>query len=116
MAFAAISWAAPSSAQNCDARWPQLQFVRDDLQRATNEGDLASAQDYADRARRGFDHLAALAGRCDCPPAASKFEEAAVGIRRAQDADSRKDLREIINDAKAAFDTAQGRLQDCRKR
>lgn len=106
----------PAIAQNCDARWPQLQFARDDLQRATNEGDLASAQDYADRARRRFDNLAALAARCDCPSAASKFEEAAAGMRRAQDAESRKELRETATGARTLFEAAQTQLQSCRKR
>lgn len=108
--------AGPSAAQVCDSRWPQLQFARDDLQRAASEGDLASAQDFADRARREFDQLASLSIRCGCRPAASIFEDASVRIRQAQDAESRKDLREIINSAKTTFDGAQPQLEACRKR
>ena len=113
---AMMALAGPAAAQGCDARWPQLQFARDDMQRAGSEGDLASAQDYADRARRGSDHLAALSTRCDCAPAAAKFEETAAALRRAQDVDSRKDLREVVSGAKALFQAAQTQLQECRKR
>jgi hypothetical protein len=106
----------PAYAQDCDARWPQLQFARDDLQRAATEGDLPSAQDYADRARRRFDNLATLATRCECPSAASKFEEATADMRRAQEAESRKDLREAASSARTRFEAAQAQLQSCRKR
>lgn len=115
-ALAMASLLGPATAQDCDARWPQLQFVRDDLQRAANEGDLASAQDYADRARRRFDNLATLATRCECPSAASKFEEAATDMRHAQDAESRKDLRSAASEARTRFEAAQAQLQNCRKR
>lgn len=115
LAAALVMPAGPAAAQGCDTRWPQLQFARDDMQRAGNEGDLASAQDYADRARRGSDHLAALATRCECAPAAAKFEETAAALRRAQDVDSRKDLRDVINGAKSLFQAAQAQLQECRK-
>ena len=106
----------PAVAEICDSRWPQLQFARDDLQRAANEGDLASAQDFADRARREFDHLATLADRCGCSPAATQFEGLARQIRQTQDAESRKELREMINAAKPLLEAALGQLQDCRKR
>lgn len=115
-ALMAMLSVGPAMAQDCDARSPQLQFAREDLQRAANEGDLASAQDYADRARRRFDNLATLAARCDCPSAASKFEAAAAGMRRAQDAESRKELRETAIEARALFEAAQTQLQSCRKR
>lgn len=114
-AIAATLWSSQAAAQDCDARWPQLQFARDDLQRAATEGDLASALDYADRARRRFDSLATQAARCECPPAAAKFEEAAVGMRRAQNAESRKELREVTSGAKTTFEAAQAQLQDCGK-
>lgn len=116
LAIGMMALTGTAMAQICDTRWPQLQFARDDLQRAAGEGDLASAQDFADRARREFDQLAALAIRCGCPPAASAFEEANVRIRRAQEAESRKDLREIINNAKATFEGALPQLESCRKR
>lgn len=106
----------PAAAEICDSRWPQLQFARDDLQRAATEGDLASAQDFADRARREFDHLATLANRCGCPPAATQFEDLARRVRQTQDAESRKDLRDMINATKPLLEAALGQLQDCRKR
>lgn len=107
---------SPAAAEICDGRWPQLQFARDDLQRAVSEGDLASAQDFAERARREFDQLATLATRCGCPPAATQFEGLARHVRQIQDAESRKELREMINAAKPLLEAALGQLQDCRKR
>lgn len=115
-AMAAILSIGQAAAQDCHARWPQIQYARDDLQRAFTEGDLASAQDYADRARRRFDNLAVQAARCECPPAAARFEEAAAGLRRAQEAESRKELREVAAGAKAMFEAAQAQLEGCRKR
>ncbi|MCK7481385.1 MAG: hypothetical protein M0C28_32505 [Candidatus Moduliflexus flocculans] len=63
---------ASGLAQRCDARPPQSQFAREDLRRAATEGDLATAQDFADRARRGLDRLAGVAARCACAPAQAK--------------------------------------------
>ncbi|MBS1191669.1 MAG: hypothetical protein H6R10_3461 [Rhodocyclaceae bacterium] len=117
MATAALATAAGHcEAQPCDSRWSQVQFARDDLQRAASEGDLASAQDFADRARREFNHLATLAGGCGCGPAEAKFDAVASEVRHAQDAESRKELRETIGRAKALFDEAQALLRECRKR
>lgn len=114
--FGLIAAAGIAEAQTCDPRWPAVQFVRDDLQRAASEGDLPTAQDYADRARREFDHLAGLATRCGCVGAVAKFEDAARQIRRAQDAESRRDLREVIGATRPIFDAALLQLQECGRR
>lgn len=105
-----------AAAQTCDLRSPAVQFARDDLQRAATEGDLPTALDYADRARREFNHLADLATRCGCTAAVEKFEAAAKQIRAAQDADSRKSLREVIGATKPIFDAALQQLQECGRR
>lgn len=103
-------------AQTCDPRWPAVQFARDDLQRAAGEGDLPTAQDYADRARREFNHLAELSMRCGCSAAASAFGQAAEQIRPAQDADSRRALREVVGVTRPAFDAALAQLRACGRR
>lgn len=105
-----------AQAQTCDLRSPPVQFARDDLQRAATEGDLPTALDYADRARREFNHLADLATRCGCSAAIEKFEAAAKQIRAAQDADSRKGLREVVGGTKPIFDAALQQLQECARR
>lgn len=107
--------AAPALAQTCDTRSAQVQFARDNLQRAAIEGDLASAQDFADRARREFDNLAGQATRCGCAPAVAKFAEAAAHIRRTQEAESRQALREIVVSARSLFEAALAVMQDCAK-
>lgn len=112
-AIAAAGWAG---AQTCDLRGPPIQFAREDLQRAANEGDLPTAQDYADRARREFDHLATSASRCGCRLATTKFEEAATQIRRTQEAESRKDLREVIARTRPLFEAALAELRECGRR
>lgn len=105
-----------AAAQTCDVRWPAVQFARDNVQRAATEGDLPTALDYADRARREFNHLADLSTRCGCTAATERFEEAAKLIRPAQDADSRRALREVIANAKPAFDAGLDQLRECGKR
>lgn len=97
----------------CNPRWPTVQFVRDDLQRASREGDLPSALDYADRARRGLEHLAKLSARCACPAAAGQFDEAARRLRPAQAADSRAKLREVVGGVRPLFDQGMERLVAC---
>jgi len=106
---------APAQAQRCDARPPQSQFAREDLRRAVTEGDLATAQDFADRARRGLDQLAGVAARCACAPAQSKFEAASAQVRRARDAESRRELRDVVTGAAPMFDDAMLELRNCAK-
>lgn len=103
------AWAQDS----CNPRWPTVQFVRDDLQRASREGDLPSALDYADRARRDLEQLANLSTRCACPAAAAKFSEAARLLRPAQAAESRKALREVIGGVRPVFDQGMEQLLAC---
>lgn len=105
-----------AEAQTCDPRWPTVQFARDNMQRAASEGDLPTALDYAERARRQFDHLAELSTRCGCDAAADKFEEAAKRIRPAQEADSRKALREVVGATRPSFDAGMQLLQECARR
>jgi hypothetical protein len=106
---------APAQAQRCDPRPPQSQFAREDLRRAATEGDLATAQDFADRARRGLDQLAGVATRCACAPAQAKFEAASAQVRHARDAESRRELRDVITGAVPMFDGAMLELRNCAK-
>lgn len=103
-------------AQQCDPRMPQINFVQDNLHRVTIEGDLATAQDFADRARRQLDQLAGSARRCGCPPAQAKFEELVLELRRAQRLDNRKELRELAARAKLGFKDGVESLKTCAER
>jgi hypothetical protein len=105
-----------AGAQTCDPRWPTVQFARDDLQRAATEGDLPTAQDYADRTRREFNHLAELSTRCGCTDAAAQFEAAAKQIRPAVGAESRRALRDIAVAVKPVLDAGLAKLQECGRR
>jgi len=109
----ALAAPAVAHAQGCDARPAQSQFVKDNLRRAGSEADLATAQDVADRARRGLDQLAIGAARCGCALAQSRFDAAAAEVRRARDAESRKELRDIVARALPVFDEAMAALRDC---
>ena len=100
----------------CDARWPQVQFARDNLQRVLTEADFSIAQDYAERTRREFKHLAVLSERCDCTGAQTKFEAAAAKVHAALDSESRKDLREAIKQAQPPFDEGMKQLRECSRR
>lgn len=112
----ALAFAGQVAAQTCDPRWPQVQFVQDNLQRISTEGDMPTARDYADRSRRQLDHLAGLATRCSCPAAAQKFAEAAALAVRAQDIDARKAMRELVAQVRPPFEAAQAALRDCARR
>lgn len=111
----AAALAAPSLAlsQACDPRAPHAQFARDNLRRATAEGDLATAQDYADRARRQMEQLARGAERCGCTSAQPHFAAAAAELRKARDAESRRQLREVVGRAQPLFDGAMSDLRGC---
>lgn len=111
----ATALAAPAAAhaQGCDARPPQSQFVKENLRRAGAEADLATAQDVADRARRGLDQLATGAERCGCALAQSRFDAAAAQVRKARDAESRRQLRDIVALTLPLFDEAMAALRDC---
>lgn len=95
---------------------PQINFVQDNLHRVTIEGDLATAQDFADRARRQLDQLAGSARRCGCPPAQAKFEELVLELRRAQRLDNRKELRELAARVKLGFKDGVESLKTCAER
>lgn len=112
-AFCLLAAAGGVGAQACDPRAPQLQFARDNLQRAASEADVPTAHDYADRARREFDHLAALAGRCGCPAAQAKFAQAAALIRPVQDAETRREVRELLARVRPLFEAGQLELREC---
>ncbi|MBL8482229.1 MAG: hypothetical protein JNJ60_08545 [Rhodocyclaceae bacterium] len=92
----------------------ELQFVKDGLQRAASEGDLVTAQDYADRVRRLLDQLSTAAVRCDCPPARDKFSAAAAAARRAAEQEQRRDLRTAVADTRTLFDEAYEAFKNCR--
>lgn len=109
----ALIGAAPAAAQSCDARPSQGPFVQANFQRIAKEGDLASAQDFADRARRGLDQLATEARRCGCEAAQTSFEAAAAQMRLARSAESRKALREVTDRAAAQFDAAMAEQRKC---
>lgn len=107
---------SPAQAQVCDPRSSQSQITRENLLRASMDGDFPTAQDYADRGRRNLDQLAASAGRCDCPAAQARFEAAAGVARQSLDADNRKDLRAIVTRAVTAFEDGMGKLKECSRR
>jgi hypothetical protein len=116
VALQAALWiAAPAAAlaQGCDARPQQSQFAREDLKRAGTEPDLVIAQDFADRARRELEQLATGAARCGCAPAQARFEAAAAEVRRARDAETRRDLRDSVARTVPLFDGAMAALREC---
>ena len=108
--FAAV---LPARAQTCDSQPTQAQMVRANFQRVAKEGDFAFTQDYAERAQRGLEQLAALARRCGCEAAQSGFEAAAGEMRRARVAESRKAVREVASRAETLFDAAMVEQKKC---
>lgn len=102
-----------AAAQSCDEQPTQAQMVEANYQRIAKEGDFASAQDFAERARRGLDQLAAQARRCGCEAAQQGFEAAAKEMRRARTAESRKALREIAVRSASLFDGAMREQRRC---
>ena len=113
LGLALFAFVLPADAQTCDSQPTQAQMVRANFQRVAKEGDFASAQDYAERAQRGLDQLAAQARRCECGAAQIGFETAAREIRRAKLAESRKALREIVERATPLFDAAMVEQRKC---
>lgn len=97
----------------CDPRAPHVQIARDNLRRAASEGDLATAQDYADRARRQMEQLARGAERCGCDAAKPLFETAAAELRKARDSESRRDLRDAVGRMLPRFEAALDTLRRC---
>lgn len=100
-------------AQGCDSNPTQAPMVQANFQRVAKEGDFASALDYAERAQRGLDQLAAQARRCECTTAQTGFEAAAREMRRAKVAESRKVVRDITAKASALFDAAMAEQRKC---
>lgn len=110
----ALSTAAlPARGQSCESRPNQAQMVQANFQRVAKEGDLVSALDYAERAQRGLEQLAAQARRCGCEAAQRRFEEAAGEMRRAKAAESRMVVREVATRAAATFDSAMAEQRKC---
>lgn len=111
---AALSAAAlPANAQICDSKPTQAQMVQTNFQRVAKEGDFASTLDYAERAQRGLEQLAAQARRCECVAAQTGFAAAANEMRRAKIAESRKAVREVAARAAALFDAAMVEQRRC---
>jgi hypothetical protein len=110
-ALFAAAW--PAFAQSCESRPVQAQMVQLNFQRIAKEGDFASTLDYAERAQRGLEQLAAQARRCACEAAQHGFDEAAGEMRRARVADSRMAVREIAARAAARFDAAMADQRKC---
>jgi hypothetical protein len=113
MLAAALLAPSVAFALACDARAPHVQFARDNLRRAASEGDLPTAQDYADRARRQMEQLARGAERCGCPVAQPVFEAAAAELRKARDAESRRQVRDIVARVQPRFEEAMAALRAC---
>lgn len=113
VALGLVAAAGAAAAQGCDTRSPQIQFARDNLQRALTEADVPTAHDYADRARREFEHLAGVAERCACAAARARFEEAARLIRPVQDRETRREVREIVAGVRPVFAAAVEELRAC---
>jgi hypothetical protein len=111
-----LALAGAAQAQQCDPRLPQVAFVQENLQRAATEGDLPTAQDFADRSRRQMDQLAGAARRCGCATAQTKFEELTLELRRAQGIEARKELRELIGRTKLGVGDAVAALKSCADR
>lgn len=103
----------PARAETCDAQPAQAQLVQANFQRVAKEGDFASTQDYAERAQRGLAQLAAQARRCGCDAAQAAFDAAAVEMRLAKVAESRKAVREIADRATAMFDAGMVEQRKC---
>lgn len=103
----------PARAQSCESRPNQAQMVQANFQRVAKEGDLVSAQDYAERTQRGLEQLAAQARRCGCDAAQRRFEEAAGEMRRAKASDSRKAMSEVATHAAATFDSGMAEQRKC---
>jgi hypothetical protein len=113
LGFALSAVALPARAQSCDSRPVQAQMVQANFQRLAKEGDFASTLDYAERAQRGLEQLAAQARRCACEAAQYGFDEAAGEMRRAKVADSRMAVREVAARAAARFDVAMAEQRKC---
>lgn len=75
------------------------------------EGDLAPAQDFADRARRELEQLASVAMRYGCAPTQSRSGAVVVEIQQAKDADSRRKSRDIANQTTPTLDEAMLQLR-----
>lgn len=99
--------------QSCDGQPTQAQMVQANFQRVAKEGDLASALDYAERAQRGLDQLAAHARRCECAAAQADFEAASREMRRAKLAQSRTAVRDVAAKTTVLFDAAMAELRRC---
>lgn len=104
---------AAAVGQTCDIQPTQAQMVQANFQRIAKEGDFASAQDYAERARRGLDQLGAQARRCGCDAAQAGFEAAAKAMRAARLAESRKALRDVAERVAKQFDDAMAEQRKC---
>lgn len=113
LGIALLAAVLPARAQTCDSQPTQAQMVRANFQRVAKEGDFASTQDYAERAQRGLEQLAAQARRCGCAAAQSGFEEAAREMQRAKVAQSRKAVREVADRAATLFDAAMVEQKKC---
>lgn len=113
LGFALFAAGLPARAQSCEIRPVQAQMVQANFQRLAKEGDFASTLDYAERAQRGLEQLAAQARRCACEAAQHGFDEAAGEMRRAKVADSRVAVREVAARAAARFDAAMVEQRRC---
>lgn len=100
-------------AQACSNLSGSIDDARTQLSRARNSRTLSDAKDYARRAKSELEDAESAANDCNCPAAASDFDDSARHARRARDADSTREFSEELNRAIRDFNSALDSLRQC---
>lgn len=100
-------------AHGCDVAADVIKEAAELLKEVGRRTDLDDGRHLARRLQRAVGDAAVEASDCECEQSASKLDSAAMRVRRARNADSRREFSEHINRAIDDFNVGVAHMEIC---
>ena len=104
---------ATCMAHGCDVAADVINEAAELLKEVGRRTDLDDGRHLARRLQRAVGDAAVEASDCECEQSASKLDSAAMRVRRARNADSRREFSEHINRAIDDFNVGVAHMEIC---
>lgn len=103
-------------AVTCNMLAFNIDDVRTQLRRASNESDFEYAKDYARKARSAFDDASMSAMDCGCLNLQFELDDGSTASRRARDASDYGDFAYNLKKAISSYNSSLELAKSCRPR
>lgn len=113
--FLAVLAISPATcmAHGCDVAADAVNEAAELLKEVGRQTNLDDGRRLARRLQRAIGDAAVEASDCDCEQSASKLDSAAMQVRRARNADSRREFSDYINCAIDDFNVGVAHMEIC---